>query len=505
MTGLPAFELKVVAGVSLALLAVYWWLRPKPFSDIPHNLVTGILGDIPELKRFMKENNARYLDYFAHLAERHGPITQVCLGGKTILLLSDREEVERIVVRGKNVDTLPYLHAAFASIIPNSQILIPANDMWKRHRRIMGPSMHRRYLSRMTQHIAAAANALVSLWDSKLDLARGESFSAGFDLRLATTESISAILTGTSVGCLGGMRSSMKITSSAEPGVVDFSHGDQLPICQAFTMMIAATNFGIQLPLPKLTMPIVLWLYPSWRKACSSVRSYLHDALDSSRKREGLVADQESLLTDADCVVDMIVQQERREGVDQFNMDEVLDELCVYVLAGQDTTTATLSWLVKYMPQDIDIQRRLHEEVCETFGTNLADTVSITLEALDDVERMPILEAVTVETLRCALVAGVFGHHWTDMIILAGSMGTSESEWGPDAKRWRPSRWLRPDGSFNRNAGYTGDPFGSGHRACFGQRLAVTQLKVFIAAMSRAFVFKSVAPGADSWTPGTEI
>ncbi|KAG9073972.1 hypothetical protein FS749_014525, partial [Ceratobasidium sp. UAMH 11750] len=332
-------------------------------------------------------------------------------------------------------------------------------------------------------------------------------------------ESLSAILTGVTLDCLGGRLSSMKIASPAESGVIDFSHADQLPICQAFTLMIAATNFGIHLPFPKLTMPICLLFSPSWRKACASVRSYLRDALNSARKHEDLVANQESLITDADCVVDMIVQQERREGVDSFDTDEVLDELCVFILAGQDTTTATLSWFVKYMPQDIDIQRRLHEEVCGAFGTNLADPASIALEVLDDVERMPILEAVTVETLRCAMVAGGFGRHFlsddvvlgrrvpkgTEMFILAGHMGVSESEWGPDAKQWRPSRWLRPDGSFNRNAGYGGEPFGMGHRACFGQRLATTQLKVFIATMSRAFVFKSVAPGVDSWAPGIDI
>ncbi|KAG8746636.1 hypothetical protein FRC10_004239 [Ceratobasidium sp. 414] len=76
MTELPAIDLKIFAGVLTALLLVYWWLRPKPLRDIPHNPINSILGDIPELKRFMKEKNARPPDYFAHLAERHGPITQ---------------------------------------------------------------------------------------------------------------------------------------------------------------------------------------------------------------------------------------------------------------------------------------------------------------------------------------------------------------------------------------------------------------------------------------------
>ncbi|KAG8681477.1 hypothetical protein FRC08_015623 [Ceratobasidium sp. 394] len=108
MTGPPA----IIAGVSAVLSLVYWWLRPKPLSDIPHNPVNSILGDIPELKRFIEGGNKKPLDYFAHLAEKHGPITQVCLGKKIVVLLTDREEAERILVRGKNVDNLTDLRTA---------------------------------------------------------------------------------------------------------------------------------------------------------------------------------------------------------------------------------------------------------------------------------------------------------------------------------------------------------------------------------------------------------
>jgi cytochrome P450 len=58
------------------------------------------------------------------------------------------------------------------------------------------------------------------------------------------------------------------------------------------------------------------------------------------------------------------------------------------------------------MATDPDIQRRLHDEVCNTFGDESDNASSMTLEILDDTERMPILEAVTTETLRCATVGG---------------------------------------------------------------------------------------------------
>ncbi|KAG8696901.1 hypothetical protein FRC09_008197 [Ceratobasidium sp. 395] len=505
MAALSFLELKVATSILAGLALVYWWLKPKPLAGIPHNPVRGILGDIPELARFIKEKDARALDYFAHLIERHGPITQVCLGKNVFLLLSDQEEIDRIVMRWKNVDLLPDMLTAFASVIPTGMISIPANDMWKRHRRIMGPSMHRRYLSKMTQHVVASADAFVKLWDSKVELAGGSAFCASSDLRLGLMEALSAILTGTRIGCLDTPHLTLKETSFGERGIVDFFLGGQPQICQAFTTMIDAINYATHLPFPRLTVPISLWLRPSWRRSIRSVRSYLHDALELS-KSQGYLAESQGLLkTDADCVVDMVVQQGDRGGAESILDDEIIDELCIYILAGQDTSTATMSWLVKYMPQDINIQERLHKEVCGVFETSDTGPASITLEILDDIEEMPVLEAVTVETLRCAMVAGIVGRHRTNMLLLTGLNGMSESEWGADVKKWRPSRWLRSDGSFNQNAGPAGNPFGMGHRSCFGRRLAITQLKAFIAALSRAFIFKSVPPTVDSWTPGKDL
>ncbi|CAE6432393.1 unnamed protein product [Rhizoctonia solani] len=79
-------------------------------------------------------------------------------------------------------------------------------------------------------------------------------------------------------------------------------------------------------------------------------------------------------------------------------------------------------------------------------------------------------------------------------------MSKDESEWGPDAREWRPSRWLTSDGAFNRLAGPS-IPFGMGQRSCFGQKLAILTLKTYIATMSRAFFFKPVPPEVGTWEP----
>ncbi|KAG8681172.1 hypothetical protein FRC08_015802 [Ceratobasidium sp. 394] len=208
----------------------------------------------------------------------------------------------------------------------------------------------------------------------------------------------------------------------------------------------------------------------------------------------------------------MLLQQEKLQAAKVLGENELIDELLLTFIGGHDSSSATMFWFVKYMALDAEIQRRLHDEVCRAFGRDVDDISSMTLSILEDSEKVPILEAVVAETLRCAMTGGAIGRYLTDDEIILGRhvpkgtelvipgalMGMSKTAWGPDVKEWRPTRWLRADGSFDRNAGPSGNPFGLGHRACFGQRLGMTQLKIFVATLSRAFFFKAVPARVDS-------
>ncbi|KAH7334102.1 cytochrome P450 [Rhizoctonia solani] len=210
----------------------------------------------------------------------------------------------------------------------------------------------------------------------------------------------------------------------------------------------------------------------------------------------------------------MIIQREAREGAEALGEGATHDELLAYVFAGQDTTSSLLRWLVKYLPQNPEIQHRLHNEVCSVFGQ--ADDMSepFDFHLLDDPERVPLLEAVVAETLRCAgvgaqigreliqdeIIMGRFVPKGTQLIFAIALMSRDKERWGQDADEWRPTRWLTPEGAFNRQAGPS-FPFGLGQRSCFGQRLAVLQVKAYTASLSQSFFFRPVPPEVDSWEP----
>ena len=75
------FQLVATATASLAVVVplFYYLLLPKPLSGIPHNPITGLLGDLPELAQTLKDNEQSVVDYFNSHIKKHGPISQVRL------------------------------------------------------------------------------------------------------------------------------------------------------------------------------------------------------------------------------------------------------------------------------------------------------------------------------------------------------------------------------------------------------------------------------------------
>jgi hypothetical protein len=120
------------------------------------------------------------------------------------------------------------------------------------------------------------------------------------------------------------------------------------------------TAWEMKLPFPSITYPIFMRLSPSWRRDGAMLRSFLMDKVTEARQRLGERSD--GLLTDTDCVLDMLIQQELREGPGAMGTDELLDELMVYYVyahlivcqtstdrmrsAGHESAAMTLIWLL---------------------------------------------------------------------------------------------------------------------------------------------------------------
>jgi cytochrome P450 len=75
-------------------------------------------------------------------------------------------------------------------------------------------------------------------------------------------------------------------------------------------------------------------------------------------------------------------------------VDQVLDQIPTFLVAGHDTTAVGVTWCLFSLAVDKSIQARLRTELLQVFPD---DTKPVTMEALNSI---PYLDAVVRETLR---------------------------------------------------------------------------------------------------------
>ncbi|XP_024535245.1 cytochrome P450 704B1 [Selaginella moellendorffii] len=206
--------------------------------------------------------------------------------------------------------------------------------------------------------------------------------------------------------------------------------------------------------------------------------------------------------------------------LDESSSDAYLRDIVLnFVIAGRDTTAATLSYFIYMVASHPDCQARLHSELLDFDHSSRQhehhddDPSSmesfaklLTLEAL---AKLPYLHAAVNETLRLyPSVPLNFKGVASDDVLPDGTrvrrgeivsyvpycMGRMESLWGPDAADFRPERWRAVDGSdwdFNSSP-FKFTAFQAGPRVCLGKDSAYLQIKITAALLCRFFEFRLV-------------
>jgi cytochrome P450 len=175
---------------------------------------------------------------------------------------------------------------------------------------------------------------------------------------------------------------------------------------------------------------------------------------------------------------------------------EIVSNVTTLLLAGEDTTAHTLTYMVHYLMEHPQVQAAVQEEVDQVLGM-----IDRPWQDPTTVDRLRYIEAFANEAMRCKPVGGhlflepnenvriqdVFVPKGTPVLALNGLVGTQEANFA-DASEFRPERWLTEaghrDGAHNTKAFM---PFGAGPRFCPGRQLAMLQISMVTAMLCRDF------------------
>ncbi|KAI0819782.1 cytochrome P450 [Trametes gibbosa] len=229
---------------------------------------------------------------------------------------------------------------------------------------------------------------------------------------------------------------------------------------------------------------------------------------------------------------------------DALPEDELIAQLSILMFAATDTTSNSLTLILECLAKNPQVQERLREEILEAKSHNEDGIIPY-----DDLMSLPYLDAVCSETMRVYVpaplrvreaqadavlplsrpITGKDGSQINSIPVPKGTLvfvaiqalNISPDVWGPDAREWRPERWLEPLPETVAAAKIPGVQanlmtFYGGGRGCIGFKFARIEMKVVLAELLSAFSFeKTSAPivwklaevifptiGAEAWQPG---
>ncbi len=192
----------------------------------------------------------------------------------------------------------------------------------------------------------------------------------------------------------------------------------------------------------------------------------------------------------------LLAARDAADESDRLSDTEVADQAMLFLLAGHDTTSVTLSCVLLQLALYPGWQERLHTEV-DVALSGRPPTAA-------DLPRLPWLTRAVRETLRLFPAAHGVGRSTERDQLLGGhripaGVWVEVSIWGvhhsprtwTDPERFDPARFELPDGEPPGGHRYAYLPFGAGARACIGMPISLTEVQITLAAILQVYEVSS--------------
>ena len=241
-------------------------------------------------------------------------------------------------------------------------------------------------------------------------------------------------------------------------------------------------------------------LFPYWRyfklpkdyqldRSLGAVRAFASDMIEHARERMRREPEKRpSNLLEAL----LAVRDEPDSGVSD---NDVYANLLTLLLAGEDTTAYSLAWTMHILAGDQGLQSRLHQAALSALGDARVPAT------FADTAKLGLFEGVVFEAMRMRSVSPLIFLEANEKVELAGieipkgtpvflltRPATLDNHNYRDAEDFEPERWVSPRestrGGHNARAFLH---FGAGPRFCPGRYLAMLEMKVVLATLSRNF------------------
>jgi len=406
-------------------------------------------------------------------AEQYGPLFRVRLGGFRLLVVSDADLIGRLLRERPDTFRRPSrMQAIMREMGIHDGVFMAEGETWARQRRMVMASFAPQQVRAYFPALLRVAHGLQARWDkaAAAQAAGGEPIDLQADLMRFTVDAVAGLAFGSEVNTL------------SHDGDVIQQHLDKIfPAIWRRAHAVLPYWQVVKLPADRALDDSVKAVNAAIHRFIAEARARLVDPVRRAAPPNLL----EAMLVAAD------------EPGSGMTDDDVAGNVFTMLLAGEDTTATSLSWMLDLLWRHPAALRRAREEVDAVLGPRgaMSDWTPDDLAQLDWLEACihesmrlkPVGPFNVVEALRDTVVGDVAIRARTPVLLLMRH-DTLRDDIFPEAAAFRPERWL-PEGQAlaPAQAKRVSMPFGGGPRICPGRFLALLEIKLAAAMLLRHF------------------
>ncbi|RDJ97455.1 cytochrome P450, partial [Cupriavidus lacunae] len=420
----------------------------RPLEQLP-----GPAG-LPWLGNLLQLHHSRMHSELEQWCAAFGPIYRINLARLPAIVVADGEWIDRILHDRPETFRRARAVEALTREVGDVSVFAAEGETWRRHRRPVAQALDARHLRDFFPTLAGVTRRLKRRWEQAA--ADGLPVHVQQDLKRYAVDVTASLAFGHDTNTLEG-----------EGGPVQQHLERILPMFDRRLNALFPYWHYVRLPADR-----------AYDKAVQALRKFIGEMIVAARER---LAQAPDLAAHPRNFLEAMVAAQAADDA-PLSDEELIADSVTMLLAGEDTTANTISWILYFMCIHPDVQRRMQEEAAEVLGTTdvLADIHEasrlVYLDAVvhESLRLKPVAPLLHLESNRDVEIAGFVVPRGTLVLLLTRPNVLRDNSFAA-ALEFRPERWLESSAAAHHRSGFV--PFGSGPRLCPGRSLALLEAK----------------------------
>ncbi|WP_434382215.1 cytochrome P450 [Melittangium boletus] len=398
----------------------------------------------------------RSREFLCSLAEVGG-LVRVYIGQMPLVVITDAELTRQMLNDSTTFDKGGGLYEKLSELT-GAGLLTSQSELHKRQRRLIQPAFNRNALKAYSAGMADVVEEALRGWEDGLRV----------DIKAAAYHIVSRI--------------SARSMFSAE--MDDASIARVSEALSVYLNGLFVRTVGPGLIFDVLPIPGNLRYKKSIAILHEEIRKIIDAYVNTGVERED--------------VLSMLLKEKDEEEKAGLSPREVHNQVTTLLLAGIETSAATLCWALYLLSLHPDITRRLHAEVDSVLQGRNAQW--------DDIPHLKETRRIVMETLRLYPPGWIFTRVTMRETVLGGYLlpqgtGIAYSPYllhrnpsaFPQPDLFDPDRWLPERSKDLAMSNFV--PFGGGARRCIGEMLGLTEVMLTLATIASKWEVRDVENG----------